>query len=952
MDYSKKGIEEKQLYIRSTSRKLSTKTRLVAFRVFIIFIISLIIIGTNAFYGYIKGLIDSAPDISQINVVPQELATYVYDKDGNAIEQLIGAQSNRNYVTIDEIPDVLQKAFIAIEDKRFYEHDGIDVRGIFRVAFKGISEGDFAGASTLTQQLLKNQVFDGGSEPKFFDKVKRKVQEQYLAIQLEDELEKDEILEYYLNTINLGAGTYGVQTASMRYFNKDAKDINLSEAAVIAAITQYPADLNPITNPENNSNRRAAILINMLEQGYCTQEEYDAAIVDDVYARIESVNKEMDAQTYYSYFVDELIGQVMEDLQEELGYTQAQASNAIYSGGLSIYTTMDPVIQNICDEIYADESNFPDMGDSLWELDFALSIQKNDGKETVKHYHGNDLVDFYKDFDDPDDLYVDEDGKKFSLLFLDKEDMQKKIDGFKKAVIDEGDIILGERAVFTIQPQSSVVIMDQHTGHVSAIIGGRGEKIGNRTLNRATSTTRQPGSTFKIVSTYLPALDSAGMTLASVQDDSKYFYPGTDTEVRNWSRIRNYEGLSTLRKGIWDSMNIVTVKTLVDITPQVGFDYLKKLGFTTLIESKRTPEGRVVSDLNPSMALGGLTDGVTNLELTASYAAIANGGIYIEPSFYTKIFDKNGNLLLEKVPYREQVIKESTAWLLTNAMEDVVKIGTGKTARLQEIDMPVAGKTGSTSDYYDLWFSGYSPYYTASIWSGFDTNRYQENRSYQRDIWRKIMEQIHIRKQLEKKSFTMPDSIVTAKVCTKSGKLAVDGVCNRYVGGDTTIVEYFAKGTEPTERCDVHVKASICTESNALATHSCPARSQKEAVYLDKIETGNTDDTPHLLPRKTCSIHTGPPRNEDDDNGNESEHPPRDNDETGPPRKGRRKPPSRNDDDHSNSDDHQHNDNDQHQDNDNHDEQQHNDNHNENQHDNDDDSAGHWDWRNIFGNNN
>ena len=324
---------------------------------------------------------------------------------------------------------------------------------------------------------------------------------------------------------------------------------------------------------------------------------------------------------------------------------------------------------------------------------------------------------------------------------------------------------------------------------------------------------------------------------------------------------------------------------------------------------------------------------------------------FIEPSFYTKIFDKNGNLLLEKVPYREQVIKESTAWLLTNAMEDVVKIGTGKTARLQEIDMPVAGKTGSTSDYYDLWFSGYSPYYTASIWSGFDTNRYQENRSYQRDIWRKIMEQIHIRKQLEKKSFTMPDSIVTAKVCTKSGKLAVDGVCNRYVGGDTTIVEYFAKGTEPTERCDVHVKASICTESNALATHSCPARSQKEAVYLDKIETGNTDDTPHLLPRKTCSIHTGPPRNEDDD-GNESEHPPRDNDETGPPRKGRRKPPSRNDDDHSNSDDHQHNDNDQHQDNDNHDEQQHNDNHNENQHDNDDDSAGHWDWRNIFGNNN
>ena len=200
-------------------------------------------------------------------------------------------------------------------------------------------------------------------------------------------------------------------------------------------------------------------------------------------------------------------------------------------------------------------------------------------------------------------------------------------------------------------------------------------------------------------------------------------------------------------------MNIVTVKTLADVTPKVGYDYLRKLGFTTLVESRTEPDGRVVSDINYPMALGGLTDGVTNLELTAAFAAIANKGLYIEPIFYTKILDHNGKVLLENEPEKEQVIKESTAWLLTNAMEDVVTIGTGKQLKLQAIDMPVAGKTGSTSDYNDLWFSGYTPYYTASVWGGFDHNRAQSERTYTRTIWRTIMERIHIEKGLRKRLY-------------------------------------------------------------------------------------------------------------------------------------------------------------------------------------------------------
>ncbi|HKL98889.1 MAG TPA: transglycosylase domain-containing protein [Mobilitalea sp.] len=855
MNYSRKGLEDKQHYIKSTSRRLISKTRVTLFRFCIVFVVFLVIVGGCAGYGYLKGLADSAPDVSQIDVVPRGFTTTVYDSEGNVIEHLITALSNRFYVDIEEIPEVIKNAFISVEDERFYNHDGIDVRGILRATVLGLSHFKFdEGGSTITQQLLKNQVFDGGREQNFVDKFERKIQEQYLAIQLENKLDKNEILEYYLNTINLGAGTYGVQTAAQRYFNKDVKDITLSEAAVIAAITQLPVYHNPITYPDNNKIRRNEILSEMLEQGLCTQEEYDVAMVDDVYNRIQSVNEELGSTSYYTYFVDELIEQVMADLQSELGYTQAQATSSLYSGGLSIYTTQDPEIQTICDDVYADESFFPEIGVSYWELTYALSLLKK-GEEVQTHYHQEDLLEYYKDFADPDDLYVDDDGSKFSLLFLDKEDMQKKIDAFRDDIVEEGDEIVAERVAMTIQPQSSFVVIDQHTGYVSAVIGGRGEKIGNRTLNRATNRTRQPGSTFKVLSTYLPALDTAGFTLASVQDDAPFFYPGTDKEVSNWKSKKVYEGLSSLRKGIYDSMNIVTVKTFINVTPQVGYDYLLRLGFTTLVESRKEPNGTVVSDLHPPTALGGLTDGVTNLELSAAYAAIANNGIYTKPIFYTKIVDHNGKVLLENKQEKKQVMKESTAWLLTNAMEDVVTIGTGKALKLTEVDMPVSGKTGSTSDYNDLWFSGFTPYYTATIWSGFDNNRTQTDRSYNRVIWKTIMERIHIKKDLETKSFTMPDSIVSAKICTKSGKLAVEGLCDHYLDGDATKTEYFAKGTEPTERCDVHVRATICTESNALASESCPISTRKEGVFLIKSEIDETYDTPYILPSTTCSIH-------------------------------------------------------------------------------------------------
>ena len=620
----------------------------------------------------------------------------------------------------------------------------------------------------------------------------------------------------------------------------------------------------------------------MLEQEYISQEEYDLALADDVYGRILSINEEVTDKAYNTYFVDEIIDQVEQDLVN-IGYTKTQASNAIYSGGLSIYTTLDSNIQKIMDEVYSDESNFPPMYSgyswnykgfpnrlgkySYWELqEYRLSVQKKNG-DTI-HYQPKDFEEFFTEHNiielfenspelqelfDPDDLSSFLKSRpRFTVYFSQKEHADFFIEAFKHVVIEEGDTILGENFELVLQPQSSFVMMDQHTGHVVGIVGGRGEKTGNRTLNRATSTKRLPGSTFKTLAAYLPALDSTDLTLASVIDDAPYHYPN-GKEVKNWYGNR-YEGLSTLRRGLYRSMNVVTVKLLMSVSPELSMTYLGEdnLGFTTLDP---------VQDLVPSLALGGITNGVYNDELTAAYAAIANNGLYIKPTYYTKILDHEGKVLIDNTPDTKQVMKESTAFLLTSAMQDVLTAAgsTGGAYRFRNINMPIAGKTGTTSDDIDLWFSGYTPYYTATIWSGFDNNLYQDEKNYLKNIWRTIMEKTHQYYGLESKTFEKPDSIVSAKICTLSGKLAVEGLCDHYIGGSTVRTEYFAKGTVPKDVCDVHVKLKVCEESGKVATDYCPEDQVKETVYLVKEEDYNvkTLDTEFILPKENdvCDVH-------------------------------------------------------------------------------------------------
>lgn len=855
MNYSKTSVIRKQRKLRSTSDKLKSKAKLSVFRIFLVLFAAVCAVGISCAYGVYTAVVDKVPDINTIDITPQGYATTIYDCNGIVTQKLVGSDANRIYKPLDDIPDILQKAFIAIEDARFYQHKGIDPRGIVRAFISGILSGEFdQGASTLTQQLIKNTVFDGGNESNFIDRIERKIQEQFLALELEKKMNKKEILENYLNTINLGQNTLGVEAASLRYFNKDVSELTLSESAVIAGITQNPYSYNPISYPEKNEEKRAIVLEYMESQGFISKEEHEEALNDDVYTRIALVNSQnYSSAQVNSYFTDAVINQVQYDLQEQLGYNSATAINLIYRRGLSIYTTQDSLIQKICDETWQDKSLYPK--DSVWELSYQLSVVNKKGEE--HHYSSQSMQ-----------AYLRKNGyPKFSLYFKSKKDAKRYIKKYRKAMVGKKGTITGEVKNFTLQPQSSFVLIDQHTGQVKALIGGRGAKTASRTLNRATDSVRQPGSTFKILSTFLPAIDTAGMTLATIQDDAPYQYPNGKA-VRNWY-TSGYRGFTSIREAITRSMNIVTVKTLADpnVTPQTGYDYLLKLGFTTLVERRSTDNG-IYSDIDLSMALGGLTDGVTNLELTAAYAAIANGGVYMEPILYTKVLDSNGNIILDNTAKNaqetRQVMKESTAWLLTSAMKDVVQkaSGTGHDAKFTSISMPIAGKTGTTTNDIDLWFEGYTPYYTAGIWSGYDNNHSQSNTAYHKQLWKTVMERIHSEFSLKKKDFKKPDNITAVKICTKCGKLAVNGLCDLAEGGSCIRTEYFANGTKPTENCSCHVAFHVCSSSGNLASKYCPDSTVETKVYLLKEEdySTKTKDTPNILPKwlenSSCDVHT------------------------------------------------------------------------------------------------
>lgn len=811
MNYGKENLSKRK---NDISSKTNMKKKRVGVRLFKAIFMCIILIAVICVAGggiFVKRIIDNTPTVTPNDVKPSGATSFVYSEDGQQIDKFLQKGSNRIYKTYDQIPEHLAQAFVAVEDERFYEHNGIDLQGIMRAGIVGLTSGGFSeGASTLTQQLIKNNVFPNFTDEKtFYDRLERKLQEQYLALEIERQMSKEEILEAYMNTINLGQNCLGVQTAAKRYFNKDVSELNLSESAVLAGITQNPSGYDPVVNPEQNSERRDKVLSDMLTQNYITQEEYDEAKADAVYDRIQITSQETIDDTPYSYFIDELSQQIIQDLQERKGYTETQAYNALYSGGLKITATQDLSIQQICDEEVANPNNYPYTVE--YGLEYAMTITHADGTST--NYSKEMLAAYIRNTR----------GDEYPLVFSSPDAATQAIEEYKSTLgIVEGDSVL-ENISISPQPQTSVVIMDQYTGKVKAMVGGRGEKTTSLSLNRATASTRQPGSCFKILSTYSPALDSGGYTLASTILDEPYKYTSGQS-VNNWDNI--YIGDTRLRYAIEHSMNVCAVKTLTDIGLQTGFDSLLNYGFSTLVSpgDERYPG---MDDVQQSTALGGTTRGVYNIEMTAAYAAIANGGVYTEPILYTEILDRDGNVLLSNETLNtHQVIKDSTAFLLTSAMEDVVTKGTGTTARMS--NMPVAGKTGTTEKSTDLWFSAYTPYYTASVWGGYDSNKPMShlNQAWHLVIWRSIMERVHT--GLPTKDFNKPSTVEEKTICTTSGLLAGSGC--------PTLTEYFAIGTSPTQTHTGHYVA--------------PQEDEKE-------EEENKTDTPSENTDNTTTPDTG-----------------------------------------------------------------------------------------------
>ena len=824
MNYGKKGVRAKQKALNSKTVKIEKKILLSLVKLVLVAIVGVGICGVAAGIGAFRGILASTPTIRLDAVVASGQATIVYDCEGNEIDQYVSSNSNRLRVeSMDELPDYLGKAFVAIEDERFYLHNGIDFKGMLRAGWQFLKTGgeEAQGASTITQQLLKNTVFtDWTSEGKNkIKKIKRKLQEQYLALEISKYYSKDQILLEYMNAINLGQNTLGVEAASKRYFGKSASELTVSEAAVIACITQNPSGYNPIRHPEANQKRRKRCLENMRDLGFITKAQYDEAIADTeaVYERIGNYDvdyRESTNATSGSYFSDALYEQMKDDLVNIAGYSEANAEKVLTAGGLRIYSTLDPMIQKIADEEFANAENYPSQVN--WYLNYALTVVTADG--TKNNYSKENMMTWFKQ----------NVNKNFNLIFSSQEAAYEAVDTYRAAILDELGIDnvednYEEAVSMTPQPQAAMVIEDQSTGYVVAIVGGRGTKEGRRTLNRATDAKRSPGSTFKVLAAFAPALDSAGQTLATVYNDAPFNYDD-GTPVKNWYKT-GYRGINSIREAIRQSMNIIAVKTETVITPQLGYDYLLNFGFTTLTDGV-VINGKTYTDVNQTLALGGLTYGVTPYEMNAAYAAIANLGTYAEPKLYTKVVDSDGNVILDNtMPTTRQVLKETTAFLLTNAMQDVVtSAGTASVVNFNR-SMAIAGKTGTSTESKDVWFAGYTPYYTCTVWTGYDnsigmsSSKTNNETSISKTLWKAVMSRIH--ESLPNEQFPVPEGLVQAQVCSKSGLLPIPGLCDS-PADNCVVTEYFAEGSVPTESCNIHYEGDVCAYDGLPASPDCP----------------------------------------------------------------------------------------------------------------------------------
>ena len=648
---------------------------------------------------------------------------------------------DRIWVSLDQIPDDLKKAAVAIEDKRFERHPGVDLKSTIRAIVYTLTGQSIQGGSTITQQTVKNVTGDNQ------DTVLRKVTEIYRALEMEKRYEKDEILEAYLNEIYMGQSCYGVETASLRYFGVHVDELSLAQCASLISITNNPSQFGPFEGEwsrEQNRKRQLLVLDAMLDQEMISEAEYEAAVAEEVvftngYSNtgnhygeaivdteaLEEESKPQSTTSYTSrnsYFTDAVIEDVAQALMDEYGYNYETAINKVYGSGYKIYTTQNYDYQQIAEKVYEDLSTTP------------YTIPKNDG--TVE------------------------------------------------------------------QLQGAMTIIDPYTGYVVAMVGGVGPKIYDRGLNWAT-TYRPCGSATKPISVYAPALDQGVITGASTVDDFPLWllYTGDDEddplkEGTPWPKndYSGFKGLSTVRKALVRSMNTCAVSVCNQLGVWESYDFMtSNLGFTTLTQDDATSLG--------AMALGGYTNGVTTEEMAAAYAAFVNEGIYTKPRTFTRVEDTNGNVVLENDIDSHAAMKSSTAALMNSILTDVVSGGTGSGAYFS--GMTIAGKTGSTNDLRDRYFVGYTPYYVGACWVGYESNARISSGGVNPSValWKKVMEEIH-QDLPNEKFFSCPD-LVQVSVCSDSGMLATT-LCETDPRGSRVRTEWVAQDNQPQELCTMH----------------------------------------------------------------------------------------------------------------------------------------------------
>ncbi|MDO4531479.1 MAG: PBP1A family penicillin-binding protein, partial [Bacillota bacterium] len=772
-----------------------------------VILILAVIIGfavAGAALGTVFGILQSTDMLNTSDVMPDSYTSVIYDDKGNAVDKLHGSE-NREYVKLSQITTNMQNAVVAIEDQRFYEHNGIDMKGIMRAMVENIKSMDFSqGASTITQQVIKNEVLTNEKS------LTRKIKEQYLAISLESALEKQlgskeaakkYILELYLNTIALHHGLHGVEAAAQYYFGKHASELTLAESALIAGITKHPSRYAPDVNEEASRERQMLVLDKMLELEMITKEQYEQAVEEDVFGHLVCVQRaEEQGNAKHNWFVDAAVQQIKADLVEKKHMSEAQASNLIYSGGLQIHTTMNSSMQATADAAMRNDDLFP-AGDGSLDVTYLISVldtENPDDGSNQAHYERKATV------------YSQEEADAF-------------VEGVKEELLDDTHVLVLDKLTISRSLQAAMVIMDQYTGEIKALVGGRGEKPGDAVFNRATQALRQQGSTMKPLASYAPAIDTGLMMPGSVILDEEISIGGYSP--KNWDG--KYIGPTTVRQGIWHSMNVLAVKTFVEVGAETSYKYLMDFGFTTIDER----------DKAATTALGGLTQGVSVLEQTAAYATIANGGTYYEPVYYTVVYDHDGNVLLDNEDQvSRRVLKETTAYMLTDMMRDVISRGTGGQAGIS--GMNVSGKTGTTNDTIDLTFYGYTPYYTGGIWMGYDTQKEIKNAGNAHlKIWKNVMTKIHADQGLANKSFAKPEGLTTLAFCSATGMAPTD-VCALDYYGKTTHNDLAVADFERGGVCDKHSTYIVCKESGKIAAPTCPVDCQMEVVLAvdgDKI---------------------------------------------------------------------------------------------------------------------